>query len=80
MPLGDSFRYTFLGISLIGFVCCLDRSDYNVPLGIFAFILWSESHFPQKHRIMWVIIFSLLGDLIWIIAISIVEWNQEELE
>lgn len=45
---GENFRFFLLPISLIGFVCCLDRSDFNVPLGIFAFVLWNEAQFPKS--------------------------------
>ena len=80
MGSGENFRFFLLPISLIGFVCCLDRSDFNVPLGIFAFVLWNEAQFPQKHRILWVLLVSLLGDLLWILIISVIEWGQEDLQ
>lgn len=80
MGSADNFKYVFIGVTVIGFVCCLDRSDFNVALGIFSFILWSETQFPQKHRIIWLNILGIIGDLIWILVISVAEWNQEELE
>jgi hypothetical protein len=35
-------------------------------------LMWSESHFPQKHRILWILFLSLIGDLAWIIGVSVV--------
>ena len=37
----ENYRLCFIVVSLLGFICCLDRADYNLPLGIFAFILWN---------------------------------------
>lgn len=37
----DNFRFAFIGVAILGFVCCIDRSDYNVVLGLFSFIMWN---------------------------------------
>ena len=80
MSTEENFRYFLLGISLLGFLCCLDRSDFNVPLGLFGFLIWSEQNFPQKHRVIWMILFSLIGDLFWILIVSVAEWQQEDMQ
>lgn len=36
----ENFRIFFLVISVLGFICCLDRADYNVALGVFGFVMW----------------------------------------
>lgn len=74
---GESFRYAFIVVTLLGFICCLYRSDFNVAVGIFGFMLWNESHFPQKHRVLWVLFLSILGDLAWVLGVSVLVWQKE---
>lgn len=73
----SNFKYSFLLISLFGFMCSLYRSDYNVALGIFAYSLWAESQFPQKHRILWLLLASLIGDGLWLLLVSLGRWGEE---
>lgn len=75
MP-NENFRNCYVIVALLGFICCLDRADFNVPLGIFGFIMWKEVQFPQKHRILWITIFSIIADIFWIIVVSLAIWNK----
>jgi hypothetical protein len=74
----ENFRYALLFISVPAYICCPDRSDFNLPLGVWAFLLWSDCQFPQKHRIIWMLIISLAGDLLWIFFISFIRWNKDD--
>jgi membrane protein YdbS with pleckstrin-like domain len=49
-----------------------------VALGIFAFLLWNELQFPQKHRVLWTLLISVFGDLLWVLVVSVGKWHQEE--
>jgi hypothetical protein len=72
----DMLKYNFILIGLLGFLCCPDRSDYNLPLGVFAFLLWGQTQFSQKHRILWLILLSVLADIIWLLVVSISFWGE----
>lgn len=72
----ELFSYHFLAIALLAFLNCPDRSDFNLPLAIFAFILWNHKPYIQKHRILWIILASIICDAIWILSISIGQWNE----
>jgi hypothetical protein len=71
----EIFSYNFLGVALLAFLNCPDRSDYNLPLAIFAFLLWNHKPYLQKQRILWIILASIICDIIWILIVSIGEWN-----
>ena len=34
----------FLGISGIAFISCLSRSDFNLPLFLYAWLIWFENN------------------------------------
>ena len=51
------------------------RADYNLPLFVFAGILWDQKHPPQKVRIWYLMAFSIFVDLIWIIYWAIL-WSN----
>lgn len=73
-----NFRYALLFVSVLGYLCCPDRSDFNLPLGIFAFMMWGDQQFSHKHRIIYMLLFSLIGDLLWIIFVGFIKWNMDE--
>ena len=33
----------FLSLAGLGFICCLSRSDYNLPLFLFIWMMWQDS-------------------------------------
>lgn len=51
------------------------RADYNLPLFVFAGILWNHKYPPQKLRIWYLMAFSLFVDLAWIIYWAIL-WSN----
>lgn len=72
----ELFSYHFLAIALLAFLNCPDRSDFNLPLSIFAFILWNHKPHFQKHRILWLLLFSIVCDAVWILVVSVGEWTE----
>ncbi len=72
----ELFSYHFLAIALLAFLNCPDRSDFNLPLSIFAFILWNHKTHFQKHRILWLLLFSIVCDAVWILVVSVGEWTE----
>lgn len=66
------YAYNYLVVALVALLNCPNRNDYNLPLGVLAYLLWNHPYqHSQKHRILWLVLFSLLTDLIWVLAISI---------
>ena len=45
MDLKDRLPQLFLGIAGIGFLCCFARSDFNLPLFLFIWMMWQD---PNK--------------------------------
>ena len=78
MESGDIFRYNFIAIALIAYINTPDRCDFNLPLAIWAFLLWNYRPQPQKHRILWVLLVSIFMDAAWLLAVSVGEWGQRE--
>lgn len=73
-----NYRYALLFVSVLGYLCCPDRSDFNVPFGIFAFMLWSDHQFSHKHRIIYLLMLSLIGDILWIIFVGFIKWGLDQ--
>lgn len=71
-----NFRYWFLLVAALGLLCAPDRSDPNIVLGLFAFLMWTGTQFPHKHRILWMVLATILGDLLWILVVSVGTWGQ----
>ena len=67
----------FLLIIILSLLTFQGRADYNLPLFSFAIVLWNHKRPPQKIRVWYLILFSLLVDFIWIIYYAIL-WNSEE--
>jgi heme/copper-type cytochrome/quinol oxidase subunit 2 len=72
----DHFANTFLWVSVVGLIGCLGRADYNVVVGLFGYLLWGETQFPQKHRVLWVLLWSILGDVLWLLLVSVLFANE----
>ena len=64
---------TIIALSLLTF---MGRADYNLPLFSFAMVLWPQKKPPQKIRIWYLILFSLIVDFTWMIFYAIL-WNSE---
>lgn len=76
MKEGGCFAYNFLGVALIALMNCPDRNDYNLPLAVLAYLTWNFTYKSQRHRILWLLLASVLCDMIWILAISIGAWGE----
>ena len=63
----------FMGIIILSLLTFFERADYNLPLFAFAMILWNLPN--QKVRLWYLMAFSLLVDVIWIIYWAIT-WNS----
>ena len=71
------FHYNFLIVALIALLNCPDRNDYNLPLAIFAFLVWNYPYQrSQRHRVIWLMIFSELCDVLWILTVSVILWGN----
>ena len=57
----------FLAIIVLSALTYFERADYNLPLFAFALLLWNYQEPQQKTRLWYLMAFSLLTDLIWII-------------
>jgi hypothetical protein len=63
----------FIAIIILSLLTFFERADYNLPLFAFALLLWNHPH--QKVRLWYLMAFSLLVDLIWIIYWA-ATWNS----
>ena len=52
-----------------------ERADYNLPLFTFAALLWNQKSPPQKTRVWYLLVFSILVDFVWIIYWA-VTWSS----
>ena len=57
----------FFAIIILSLLTYFERPDYNFPLFAFTIFLWNFEQTPQKTRLWYLMAFSLLTDLIWII-------------
>ena len=65
-------KYLFLVQAIIACFTCYARPDYNLPLFLFAYILWDAKekltdNYVHKFRLTIMFIISLIVDLVWII-------------
>ena len=65
-------KYGFLGEAVIACFTCYARADYNLPLFLFAYILWDSKDklgdcYIHRFRLTLVFIFSSIIDLVWLI-------------
>ena len=52
-----------------------ERADFNLPLFTFAALLWNQKNPPQKTRVWYLLLFSILVDFIWIVYWA-ATWNS----
>jgi hypothetical protein len=70
----------FLCLSGLAFFSCISRSDYNLPLFLFAWFMWQDhqkvksSQIPRV-RILYLIVSTIFIDIIWILYWSSA-WNH----
>ena len=65
-------KYLFLIQAIIACFTCYARPDYNLPLFLFAYILWDikeklTDNYVHKFRLTLIFLISLIVDLVWII-------------
>ena len=63
----DHTNKLFLGIIILSALTYFERADYNLPLFVFTLLLWEYNNPHQKVRLWYLMAFSLITDLIWII-------------
>ncbi|CAG9323470.1 unnamed protein product [Blepharisma stoltei] len=66
----------FLIIAGISILCCLARPDFNLPLFVFAWLIWSEADKSQRIRVFYLMIITFIVDFIWLCYWGSV-WNNE---
>ena len=64
----------FMAIIILSILTYFERPDYNLPLFAFIMLLWDNAYVKQKLRMWYLMVISLLVDLIWIIYWA-VTWN-----
>ena len=57
----------FIAIIALSVLTYFERPDYNLPLFFFVLALWDNNHHYQKQRLWYMITFSALTDVIWMI-------------
>ena len=62
-------------ILILSLFTYFERADYNLPLFTFSALLWNQRSPPQKIRVWYLLLFSLIVDFIWIIYWA-VTWNN----
>ena len=58
------YRFYIVG-AFLSAVSCLARADYNLPLMIFAYILWKKEN--ERLRVLGLFVFTLFVDIIWML-------------
>ncbi|OMJ82040.1 hypothetical protein SteCoe_17367 [Stentor coeruleus] len=56
----------FLVCAGISILCCLARPDFNLPLFVFAWMIWKEGDPTQKVRLIILMIITFVVDFIWL--------------
>jgi hypothetical protein len=64
----------FLVLIVLSALTYFQRADYNLPLFFFSMLLWEYRTPLQKTRMWYLMAFSLITDLIWIIYWAAL-WN-----
>ncbi len=70
----------FVAIIVLSIFTYFQRPDFNLPLFAFVLLLWNDTYTKQKQRMWYLMAFSLLIDVIWIIywAITWGSYNNRE--
>lgn len=71
----ENINKIFVTIIFLSLLTFFARPDYNLPLFSFAIILWNQKKPPQKTRVWYLILFSMLVDFIWIVYWAI-SWQN----
>ena len=81
----------FVGAAVLGGISCLARADYNLPLFIFVYFMWShdpvslreKNSQKEKLKIMGLILLTIIIDLVWVIywqsfwsSAALTNWNS----
>ena len=56
-----------MAVIILSLFTYFERADYNLPLFAFILLLWDNTLVKQKTRLWYLMVVSLLVDLIWII-------------
>jgi hypothetical protein len=79
------FKWLFLAISLLSFPNCNHRADYNLPLGLFFFLIWPQTspvkslpltQYTQKARVLYLLLLSNIADLVWFASYLLI-WKDK---
>lgn len=76
---GKQVEVLFLVQTYLAMFSCLLRTDYNQPLGLWGYIIWSARKLDgikMKRKLMFMQIISIFLDMIWYI-ICYIEWDVE---
>ena len=57
----------FIAVIILSLFTYFERSDSNLPLFVFVLLLWDNVFYNQKTRIWYILVISLIVDLVWII-------------
>jgi NADH:ubiquinone oxidoreductase subunit 2 (subunit N) len=63
----ENINKFFIVIIILSLFTYFERSDFNLPLFVFILLLWDNVYYNQKTRIWYLLVVSLIVDLIWII-------------
>jgi len=82
MEIKQIIKYCFLVEAIIACFTCYSRADYNLPLFLFAYILWDQKDklndcMIHRFRMTLIFIFSAIIDLVWLIYWGAF-WGNEE--
>eukprot|EP00826_Nyctotherus_ovalis_P055483 TRINITY_DN7367_c0_g1_i3.p1 TRINITY_DN7367_c0_g1~~TRINITY_DN7367_c0_g1_i3.p1 ORF type:complete len:130 (+),score=29.19 TRINITY_DN7367_c0_g1_i3:141-530(+) len=68
----------FIGAATLGGISCLARADYNLPLFIFVYFMWTYDP-KEKYRIVGLLFVTLALDVVWIVY-WYMNWNAPTLQ
>ena len=60
-------KLLFIGVVLLSCLTNLNRADYNTALFTFGYMLWDQKQGGHRVRLAYLIIFSWLVDLAWLV-------------
>ena len=66
MDLESHVPKVFLVCAGISILCCLARPDFNLPLFVFAWLIWKEGDEIQKFRVIILMVVTFIVDFIWL--------------
>lgn len=66
MELESLLQKIFLAIAGIAVLSCLARPDFNLPLFVFAWLVWTQADKGERLKVFILMAVTLLVDLIWL--------------